>query len=156
MEHRKFGYCRVSSVAQHEDRQLIAMMELGIPEKNIFLKENRLCQTNVYLRLPHISTCTSFSTALHVYSYQITVKLAIRLSTIIYIILQFPPLICFDFPSFLLRFIEVFVLHLLRHFNQPKPVKHPINICHSTDVTKCLGAFDNFTNLMNIPKSKHY
>ena len=37
MEHRKFGYCRVSSVAQHEDRQLIAMMELGIPEKNIFV-----------------------------------------------------------------------------------------------------------------------
>lgn len=37
MEHRKFGYCRVSSVAQHEDRQLIAMMELGIPEKNIYV-----------------------------------------------------------------------------------------------------------------------
>lgn len=37
MEHRKFGYCRVSSVAQHEDRQLIAMMKLGIPEKNIYV-----------------------------------------------------------------------------------------------------------------------
>ena len=37
MEHRKFGYCRVSSVAQHEDRQLIAMMELDIPEKNIYV-----------------------------------------------------------------------------------------------------------------------
>lgn len=37
MEHRKFGYCRVSSVAQHEDRQLIAMMELSIPEKNIYV-----------------------------------------------------------------------------------------------------------------------
>lgn len=37
MEHRKFGYCRVSSVAQHEDRQLIAMIELGIPEKNIYV-----------------------------------------------------------------------------------------------------------------------
>ena len=37
MEHRKFGYCRVSSVAQHEDHQLIAMMELGIPEKNIYV-----------------------------------------------------------------------------------------------------------------------
>lgn len=37
MERRKFGYCRVSSVAQHEDRQLIAMMELDIPEKNIYV-----------------------------------------------------------------------------------------------------------------------
>lgn len=37
MEHKKFGYCRVSSVAQHEDRQLIAMIELGIPEENIYV-----------------------------------------------------------------------------------------------------------------------
>lgn len=37
MGHRKFGYCRVSSVAQHEDRQLIALTELGIPEENIYI-----------------------------------------------------------------------------------------------------------------------
>ena len=37
MEHNNFGYCRVSSIAQHEDRQLIAMTELGIPEKNIYV-----------------------------------------------------------------------------------------------------------------------
>lgn len=37
MEHKKYGYCRVSSMAQHEDRQLIAMQELGIPEENIYV-----------------------------------------------------------------------------------------------------------------------
>jgi len=31
-----YGYCRVSSVSQNEDRQLIAMNEMGVPEKNIF------------------------------------------------------------------------------------------------------------------------
>ena len=37
MDHRNFGYCRVSSIAQHEDRQLIAMSELEIPEENIYI-----------------------------------------------------------------------------------------------------------------------
>lgn len=37
MEHKKYGYCRVSSMAQHEERQLIAMQELGIPEENIYV-----------------------------------------------------------------------------------------------------------------------
>ena len=32
-----FGYIRVSSRDQNEDRQLIAMKELAIPEKNIFI-----------------------------------------------------------------------------------------------------------------------
>lgn len=32
-----FGYCRVSSYNQNEERQLIAMRELGIPEKNIYV-----------------------------------------------------------------------------------------------------------------------
>ena len=31
-----YGYCRVSSVSQNEDRQLIAMGEMGVPEKNVF------------------------------------------------------------------------------------------------------------------------
>ena len=33
----EYGYIRVSSRDQNEDRQLIAMRELGIPEKNIYL-----------------------------------------------------------------------------------------------------------------------
>ena len=37
MESRKYGYCRVSSVAQNEDRQVIAMIELGISESNIYV-----------------------------------------------------------------------------------------------------------------------
>ena len=37
MECKQYGYCRVSSIAQHEDRQLIAMAELGIPESNIYI-----------------------------------------------------------------------------------------------------------------------
>ncbi len=34
---RIFGYVRVSSKCQNEDRQMIAMAELSIPEKNIYL-----------------------------------------------------------------------------------------------------------------------
>ena len=37
MECKQYGYCRVSSIAQHEDRQLIAMADLGIPESNIYV-----------------------------------------------------------------------------------------------------------------------
>ena len=33
----KYGYIRVSSRDQHEDRQLIVMRERHIPEKNIFI-----------------------------------------------------------------------------------------------------------------------
>lgn len=32
-----YGYCRVSSVSQNEDRQLIAMAEMEVPEKNIYV-----------------------------------------------------------------------------------------------------------------------
>lgn len=31
-----YGYCRVSSVSQNEDRQLIAMNEMGVTEKNVY------------------------------------------------------------------------------------------------------------------------
>ena len=34
---KTFGYCRVSSTAQKEDRQLEAMLELGINERDIFV-----------------------------------------------------------------------------------------------------------------------
>lgn len=37
MEVRIFGYARVSSVDQNEDRQMIAIREKGVPEKNIYL-----------------------------------------------------------------------------------------------------------------------
>ena len=37
MEPQSYGYIRVSSREQHEDRQRIAMREAGVPEKNIFL-----------------------------------------------------------------------------------------------------------------------
>ncbi len=33
---KAYGYARVSSKEQHEDRQMIALKEQGIPEKNIF------------------------------------------------------------------------------------------------------------------------
>ena len=32
-----YGYVRVSTREQNEDRQLIAMREMGVPEKNIFI-----------------------------------------------------------------------------------------------------------------------
>lgn len=31
------GYIRVSSADQNEDRQLIALTEIGVPDKNIFM-----------------------------------------------------------------------------------------------------------------------
>ena len=36
-EIKLYGYMRVSSREQHEDRQRIALLEMGIPEKNIFM-----------------------------------------------------------------------------------------------------------------------
>ena len=32
-----YGYCRVSTKEQHEDRQVIALKELGVPEENIYM-----------------------------------------------------------------------------------------------------------------------
>ena len=32
-----YGYCRVSSLNQNEDRQLIAMSESGVPECNVYV-----------------------------------------------------------------------------------------------------------------------
>ena len=32
-----YGYMRVSSKEQNEDRQRIALIEMGVPEKNIYM-----------------------------------------------------------------------------------------------------------------------
>ena len=32
-----YGYTRVSSADQNEDRQMVALMEAGVPEKNIYM-----------------------------------------------------------------------------------------------------------------------
>lgn len=32
-----YGYVQVSSTDQNEDRQMIALREVGVPEKNIFM-----------------------------------------------------------------------------------------------------------------------
>ena len=37
MEQKAYGYCRVSTDSQNEDRQLIAMAEMNVPEKNIYV-----------------------------------------------------------------------------------------------------------------------
>lgn len=37
MENQSYGYIRVSSKDQHEDRQLVAMREVGVSDENIFL-----------------------------------------------------------------------------------------------------------------------
>lgn len=36
-ETKLYGYMRVSSREQNEDRQRIALLEMGVPEKNIFM-----------------------------------------------------------------------------------------------------------------------
>ena len=47
-------------------------------------------------------------------------------------------------------------LHLLRHLNQSKPTKHPINISHAPDVPQRLWPFYYFTDPRDIPKRKHH
>ena len=37
MDNQTYGYMRVSTKEQNEDRQRIAMMEYGVPKKNLFL-----------------------------------------------------------------------------------------------------------------------
>lgn len=37
MENTVYGYVRVSSTDQNEDRQMIALSEVGVPKKNIFM-----------------------------------------------------------------------------------------------------------------------
>ena len=37
MKPTSYGYVRVSTAEQNEDRQLIALREMGVPEKNIFM-----------------------------------------------------------------------------------------------------------------------
>lgn len=37
MEAKTFGYCRVSSADQNEDRQVQAMLDMGINERDIFI-----------------------------------------------------------------------------------------------------------------------
>ena len=37
IEKKIYGYIRVSTREQNEDRQLIALREIGVPEKNIYL-----------------------------------------------------------------------------------------------------------------------
>jgi DNA invertase Pin-like site-specific DNA recombinase len=37
MKHKTFGYIRVSSKEQNEDRQLIALAPLGIPQRNLYI-----------------------------------------------------------------------------------------------------------------------
>jgi len=37
MENRKFGYCRISSADQNEHRQIVALKEFGISERDIYI-----------------------------------------------------------------------------------------------------------------------
>lgn len=37
MEHKTYGYVRVSSTEQNEDRQLVALIEAGVLKKNIYM-----------------------------------------------------------------------------------------------------------------------
>ena len=37
MQEMMYGYIRVSTKDQHEDRQIFAMIELGIPKENIYV-----------------------------------------------------------------------------------------------------------------------
>lgn len=41
-----FGYARVSSREQNEDRQIIALKELGVPEEHIYIDKQYCCTDN--------------------------------------------------------------------------------------------------------------
>lgn len=49
-----YGYVRVSSRDQNEDRQLIAMKELSIPDKNIFMDK----QSGKDFNRPQYKSCS--------------------------------------------------------------------------------------------------
>lgn len=53
MSGRTYGYVRVSTKAQKEDRQLIAMRQFGIPEERIIIERQsgKDFERPVYLRL---------------------------------------------------------------------------------------------------------
>ena len=38
MDNKIYGYARVSTKEQHEDRQIVALVENGVPDKNIFIE----------------------------------------------------------------------------------------------------------------------
>ena len=42
-ETKVYGYMRVSSREQNEDRQRVALLEMGVPEKNTF---SAVCKVN--------------------------------------------------------------------------------------------------------------
>ena len=41
IDNNRYGYIRVSSKDQNEDRQLIALREAGVPEKNIYIRQRQ-------------------------------------------------------------------------------------------------------------------
>ena len=55
-----YGYVRVSSVDQNEDRQVIALKEVGVDAKNIYMDKQSGKDFNrpYYLSLIHISEPT--------------------------------------------------------------------------------------------------
>ena len=49
MENNIFGYARVSSRNQNEERQILALLEMGVPEQNILLCSRMLRKTSVII-----------------------------------------------------------------------------------------------------------
>ena len=40
IEQKIYGYIRVSTREQNEDRQVIALREVGVPERNVYIASN--------------------------------------------------------------------------------------------------------------------
>ena len=53
MSSKRFGYARVSSIGQHEDRQVEMLLAYGIPERDIFVdkQSGRSFERQQYLAL---------------------------------------------------------------------------------------------------------
>lgn len=47
MSEKTYGYMRVSTREQNEDRQRIAMREYGVPEENLYLDKQSVKTLNV-------------------------------------------------------------------------------------------------------------
>ena len=55
MENNTFGYARVSSRDQNEERQIVALMEMGVPEGNIYVDKQSGKASNGTQHLQNLS-----------------------------------------------------------------------------------------------------
>lgn len=49
-----------------------------------------------------------------------------------------------------------FLLHLVRHINQPKPIKHPVDVCHAPNITQRFRTVNYCSDLFYIAQRQQH